>query len=246
MPLSLLSKSKFASTVGQQIGLPNLRATLITAVLVASGLFLSVVIRGQTHGVPYSRDFGPGFHALAPEFPYLGSFENIAEVNFYNKTVTMFDEDKHVLSKARLRNGWYEHRDKFLYETVKLDSVHYLPSQDATRQFALVLYTWFAAGGSSSTDGLAEVYALEAHQLKLVQQFSWDEHFETDNQYASFDKRSQSLTVRSGHYLPGDAHCCVSANDVVTLGWNGQRLVKKSLRVELTTYGRKNAKRLSP
>ena len=213
--------------------------------LVATTLCTRVASSGQTRGVPYDGDFGPGFYGLALDSPYPGSYESIAAVNFHDHTVTIFSEDKRVLSKAKLRNGWYEHRGKFDYETVKLDSVHYLPSQNTDRQFALVLYTWFFASGSSNTDGIAEVYALEAHQLKLVQQFSWDEHFETDRRYASFDKKSQNLILRSGHYLPGDAHCCISAVDVITLRWDGHRYAKSSVRVELSEYGRQSGRKLN-
>lgn len=214
--------------------------------LVATTLCTCVALSSQTHGVPYDRDFGPGFYELTLDSPYPGSYESIAAVNFHDHTVTIFGEDKQVLSKAKLRNGWYEHRGKTAYETVKLDSVHDLPSQDARRQFALVLYTWFAASGSSNTDGVAEVYALEDHQLKLVQQFSWDEHFETDKRYVSFDEKSQDLIIRSGHYLPGDAHCCISAVDVITLRWDGHRYAKRSVRVELSKYGRQSGKKLNP
>jgi len=224
----------------------NLLSRTFWTALVATTLCTCVALSGQTRGVPYDRDFGPGFYELALDSPYPGSYEGIAAVNFHDHTVTILGEDKHVLSKAKLRDGWYEHRGKSAYETVKLDSVHYLLSQDTDRQFALVLYTWFATSGSSNTDGVAEVYSLEAHQLKLVQQFSWDEHFETDERYASFDEKSQNLIVRSGHYLPGDAHCCISAVDVITLRWDGHRYARSSVRVELSKYGRQSGRKLNP
>lgn len=224
----------------------DLPTRAIWTALVATTLCACVALSGQTRSVPYDRDFGPGFYELALDNPYPGRYESIAAVNFQDHTVTIFGEDKRVLSKAELRNGWYEHRGKSAYETVKLDSIHYLPSQDTGRQFALVLYTWFAASGSSNTDGVAEVYALEAHQLKLVQQFSWDEHFETEKPYASFDEKSQDLIIRSGHYLPGDAHCCISAVDVITLRWDGQRYAKSSVRVEPSKHGRQGGRKLNP
>ncbi len=45
----------------------------------------------------------------------------------------------------------------------------------------------------------------------------WDEHFDTNKSYASFNEKSRTLIVRTAHYLPGNAHYCVSAIDVITL-----------------------------
>jgi hypothetical protein len=127
---------------------------------------------------------------------------------------------------------------------VKLDSIYYLLSEDSHRQFAFVLYTWFSAGGSSNTDGVAQIYELREGRLKSVQQLEWDEHFDTNHPYASFDEKSRTLTVRSAHYLPGDSHCCVSAADVVTLRWNGNRFLKKRVWVELSKSGEREGKKL--
>jgi hypothetical protein len=233
-------------TVAPLTRLPNFPKGFVAALLGAFILCACVGVVGQTRGVPYDRDRGPGFSELTLDSPYPGIYENIEAVDFRDHTLTIFDENKHSLIRAKLKDGRYEHRGKTEFDDVKLDSVYYLPSQDAERKFALVLYTWFAAVGSSNTDGIAEVYALEAHQLKLVQQFSWDEHFETDERYISFDEKSQTLTIRSGHYLPGDSHCCISAVDVVTLRWDGSRLAKRSVRVELSKYGRESGKKLYP
>lgn len=231
--------------MAEQLGFRNLRATVVTAVLFWSSLSLPVVMRGQTRGVPYDRDFGPGFYELALDDPQPGNYADIRAVNFHNRNITILDNNKHILSRAKLKNGWYEHRGKFLYETVKLDHVYYLSSENSESEVALVIYTWFAAAGSSNTNGIAEVYKLQHHQLKLLEQIGWDEHFETAKPYASFNKTSQTLTVRSGHYLPGDAYCCESADDVVTLRWDGEHLTQTSVSVELTKYGRENGKKLT-
>lgn len=224
----------------------NLLTRTFWTATVATTLCACGALSGQTHGIPYDRNFGSGFHEVALDSMYPGSYESIAAVNFNDHVVTIFDEDKQALNKAKLKNGWYERRGKSDYEAAKLNSVHYLASQDTDRQFALVLYSWFFVGGSSNTDGVAEVYALEATQLKLVQQFSWDEHFETNKGYTSFDDKSQNLVIRSGHYLPGDAHCCISAVDVITLRWDGHRYARSSVRVELSKYGQRSGRRLYP
>jgi hypothetical protein len=119
-----------------------------------------------------------------------------------------------------------------------------LPSEDSNSQFALVLYTWFSVGGSSNTDGAAQVFELKDHQLKIRQQFGWDEHFETDKKYATFSEKLRTLTVRSTHYMPGDAHCCVSAADVGALLWDGNRFTKRAVSVELSKFGVKSKRKL--
>lgn len=220
--------------------------TPVAVLLGAFILWTCVPVLGQSRGVPYDGDPGPLFFESKLNSPYPGSYANIESVDFREHTLTILGKDKHVLSRARLKDGRYEHRHRTWYETVKLDSVYYLPAQNPDRQAALVLYTWFSVSGSSGTEGIAEVYALEAQQLKLVQQLSWDEHFETDGRYASFDEKLQTLTVRSAHYLPGDSDCCVSAMDIVTLRWDGELFAKRSVRVELSTYGKANGKKLSP
>ena len=52
------------------------------------------------------------------------------------------------------------------------------------------------------------------------------------------------LTFPSAHYLHGDAHCCVSAIDIVEMHWNGRRFVQAARRTELSDYGKGEGKRL--
>lgn len=228
------------------IDMDNFTQRLVATLLGISTLWICAPAGGQTRGVPYDTDSGSGFSELELDNRYPGSYGNIGAVDFRAHTLTIFNKDKSVLIRASLKDGRYEHRGNIEYDDIKLNSVYYLRSQNGERKFALVLYTWFGAGGSSNTDGIAEVYALETHELKLVQQFSWDEHFETDKPYVTFDEKSQTLSMRSGHYLAGDSHCCVSAFDVVTLRWNGGPFAKRSVQVELSEYGRKNGKKLYP
>jgi hypothetical protein len=93
---------------------------------------------------------------------------------------------------------------------------------------------------------VAQIYELKDHQLKVRQQLGWDEHFHTikKKEYVVFNDKVRTLTVRSAHYLPGDAHCCISAADVVTLQWDGGRFIKKTVWVELSEYGVESKKKL--
>jgi len=60
----------------------------------------------------------------------------------------------------------------------------------------------------------------------------------------SFDAAKNELVIRSAHYVPGDAHCCVSAMDVVTLRWDGVRFVPVGIQTELSDYGKEAGKTL--
>jgi hypothetical protein len=193
-------------------------------------------IYAQSRGVPYDRSFGPTFYEINLNHSYPATYEQIEQVDFRNLTFEVFDERGKPEMKVKLKKGWYESRDNGGYETVKLDSIYYLPAEDANGQYAVVLYTWFYAGGSSNTYGIAQVFELLDHRLALKQQFEWDEHFDTTKPYASFNAKSTTLIVRTTHYLPTDAHCCVSAMDVVTLQWNGSHFTKKAVRTELSDY----------
>lgn len=103
----------------------------------------------------------------------------------------------------------------------------------------------FGAGGSSNSNGIAQVVGLANQQLTVSQQLDWDEHFDPKAPYVSFDEKSETFVFRSAHYLPGDAHCCVSAMDVVNLRWNGTRSVQSAVSTALTEYGIENQKELS-
>ncbi len=96
---------------------------------------------------------------------------------------------------------------------------------------------------SSSTEGLAKVFRLDAGRLTIVPGLDWDEHFDAKSKY-SFDARTNTLVVRAAHYLPGDAHCCVSAMDVFTLRWAGTTFAQASMKTELSDHGKRAGKTL--
>ncbi len=72
----------------------------------------------------------------------------------------------------------------------------------------------------------------------------WDTHFQTKEPTVSFDPGANALMVRTAHYIPGDAHCCVSAMDVITLRWDGTRFGQKDFKTELSDYGKAEGKTL--
>ena len=113
-----------------------------------------------------------------------------------------------------------------------LEEVDYLPvTGSSDPEYALVVFHWISVAGDSSTDGFAQVFWLADRALRVIQQLRWNEQFDTKEKY-TFNSRTNTLIVRSAHYLQGDAHCCVSAMDVFTLRWNGTAFEQASSATE--------------
>ena len=143
-----------------------------------------------------------------------------------------------------LKNGHYNHDEPLEHWSFDLDSVYYLSTSSSKGGSAVVLYTWFSAGGSSSQGGTAEVFTVSDGHLRSVLKIDWDTHFDAGQPTDSFDPGTNTLVIRSAHYIPGDAHCCVSAMDIVTFLWNGTRFVQAHVQTELSEYGRRDGKTL--
>jgi hypothetical protein len=125
------------------------------------------------------------------------------------------------------------------------ESIHRLPNSDPSiGDFALVILSWFAAAGSSTQGGNAKVFNVSGDRLCVVQEIDWDTRFETDKPTDSFDPSTNDLVIRSAHFIPEDARCCVSAVDMVTLRWNGTEFVPAGLQTELSVYGKSRRKTL--
>ena len=227
-----------------------LRAAIILCFLFALGgsLPLDCQVGGNNSSVPSDQDYGPGpsFHNLSTARAYSGTHRSIHEIDFRNLAIYVFDENGKSQWHFKLENGKREIQSRTEIDTMTLDSLHYLPSSGEPKgEYALVLFDWFAASGSSGSTGIAQVFEVLDHRLKVVQQVDWDQHFDSGAPYKSFDQKTSTLTFRSAHYLPGDAHCCVSAMDVVTLHWDGTRFVQTAISTELSEYGKSQGKTLA-
>ena len=187
----------------------------------------------QTSQVPYGLDTdgpGPTFTNDNTSLSYARSYSSIRKVDFRNIKIPFFDK-----ASFSLKNGHYKHDEPGEHWSIDLDSVYYLSTSSSSKgSSALVLYSWSAAGGSSSQGGIAEVLTVSDGQLRSVQKIDWDTHFQAGEPTDSFDPGTNTLVIRSAHYIPGDAHCCVSAMDVVTFRWDGTRFVQSSIQTELS------------
>ena len=88
------------------------------------------------------------------------------------------------------------------------------------------------------------VFTVANGHLRSVQEIGWDTHFQAGQPTESFDPGTKTLVIRSAHCIPGDAHCCVSAVDVVTFRWDGNRFVPTGIQTELSEYGKSMGKTL--
>jgi len=193
---------------------------------------------GQTTPAPSAPGpdaSGTTFSSAITAYACPGAFSSLRTVDFRNLTFPIFATDGKPTSSVPLKNGHFQHDQPGDHSTMDLSAVHYLaPSVNAPPVFALVLSRWFAAGGSSSSGGRAQVFSFSNGRLQVVQQIDWDTHFGATGPTESFDANSATLVIHSAHYLPGDAHCCVSAEDIVTYRWDGAHFIRTSIRTELS------------
>jgi len=209
-------------------------------------LFPIVAVFSQTSRVPYAPGTdgpGPTFTNDTTGLSYPGSYSSIRNVDFRNFNFPASDRAPTPAGSFSLKNGHYKVDEGYVHFSMDLDSVHYLSASTPSKgDFALVLFSWFAAGGSSSQGGTAQVFTVSKAHLRSVQKIGWDTHFQAGQPTDSFDPGTSTLVIRSAHYIPGDAHCCVSAMDIVTFRWDGSRFIQSSIQTELSAYGKKQGK----
>ena len=207
-------------------------------------LFLQVAVAfSQKSQVPYAPNSdgpGPTFTSENISLSYEGTYSSIRKVDFRNLRSPIFDVDGKPAGKISFKNGRYKSNDPGDHYSVGLESVYYLSNGVS----ALALYSWSDAGGSSSQGGTARVFTLSDGHLRSVQKIDWDTHFQAGQPTDSFDRTTNTLTIRSAHYIPGDAHCCVSAIDIVTFRWDGAHFVQSGIQTELSEYGKRDGKTL--
>jgi hypothetical protein len=208
---------------------------------------LVVPLSAQTSAVPYLHFSGPMYNLRPYSYLYPGNYGSIREVDFKNLTVTFWQDHNGRRLFLPLKNGKCEMDFHPGHTTIGLADVHYINSLESGQEHAVVLYEEDDVGGSSNQEGLAQVFALSHNRLRVMQQIIWDLHYGGPfGQLDTFDEKTGTLLVHSSHYMPGDAHCCVSAIDVVTYRWDGRKFVQASIRTELSDHGKREGKRLVP
>jgi len=145
--------------------------------LVCLGALLASLTEAQNPAIVDNPPSETAFENLRIQFSYPGTFQFVRRVDFQNLPVHLFDSSGEV-ETVLLRNGAYERHDQFGFEELSVESVRSLPDVSKSgRQYTLVVYREFYGGGSSNTDGLAQVFVLSQRRLQVTQQLKWDEHF---------------------------------------------------------------------
>lgn len=201
----------------------------------------------QKSPIPYQVYTGPYINQLLA-YKYSGAFHSIRQVDFPNLTLHEIALGEKP-AEFKLRNGKCQIDDKRYdsHTLVDLKAVHELTPARTNPEYALALYDLASFAGSSSSAGIAVVFELSNQRLKAVQQIDWDTDFGMTGPFSFFgslDDHTKTLTIREAHYLDFDAHCCVSAMDIVTFGWNGSRFVQTAIRTELTDFGKRQGKKM--
>ena len=214
----------------------------VTRVFAAAVLVIApCVLLGQSAAVPYGPDTGdPGqtFSSQLLSHLYSGNYSSIRKVNFRDFRLLDFDKSGKPVEGFSLQNGHYQHDKPGDHQTIDLEAVHYLTNADSrTGESALLLLSWFAAGGSSSQGGKADIFSVSSGRLQIIQEIDWETHSLGKQPAESFDTQTNNLVIRADHYVPGDAHCCISAVDVVTFHWDGTHFVQVDLHTELSEHG---------
>ena len=195
----------------------------------------------QVSSVPYAQFFGPDFDNVHVDTAYPGRYQSIEKVDFRNMRLIVFDRSGKTDTALQFRSGvrkWKEKNGDA--NEAKIEEVDYLTPAD---EYALVVFHWLSVSGGSDTDGFAQVFRLTGHELRVVQQLLWNEQFEIKDKY-TFDAATKTMTVRSAHYMPGDAHCCISAMDIFTLQWKDGGFTQTGVATELSDYGKREGKKL--
>ncbi|HLY63512.1 MAG TPA: hypothetical protein VKV95_22460 [Terriglobia bacterium] len=197
----------------------------------------------QSSSVPYGTQYGPMFLTSSASYKYPSTYKSIHEVDFRNLSLHTFGRKGKSLAKYNLKDGTCETDDQSNHCSIELESIHYLRTTTGIPELALVAYGASCVAGSSNTEGIAQTFKLEGHHLEVIQDIAWDENHGEWTTH-SFDEKTNTLVIRSSHYIPGDAHCCVSAIDDVSLLWNGSRFVQAGISTELSPYGKQAGKTL--
>ena len=209
-------------------------------------LLLASAYAQMTSPVPYCTQCDgsrPTFSNRVVSNTCPGTYRSLSSINFRNFRFLQFDQTGKPVDGFTLRNGHHELKEDLGYSENDLVFTHPL-GKSQSGESILVLLSWFAAGGSSSQGRNAKVFTLSNNRLRIVQEIDWDTHFQADGSTETFDPKTNALVIHSAHYIPGDAHCCVSAMDVVTFHWDGTHFVQTGIATELSAYGRSEGKTL--
>jgi hypothetical protein len=118
---------------------------------------------GQTSSVPYASNSdgpGPTFASQMVTVILPGQYSSIRRVDFRNL--------------KPLRYGRYSEDEDGVHYTEQLEKLYYLStSKSSSLPAALVLYSWFSVGGSSSQGERVQIFSLAGGTLRSTQRIGY-------------------------------------------------------------------------
>jgi hypothetical protein len=181
-----------------------------------------------------------------PSLEFNRTFEKLRGIDFRNLTFPDF---------AFLNRKWLKFRDGEFTEIGEhgrselwIREIHYLPKSKDGVDRAVILIDGTSVGGSSSNSGYVLVLELRNGVLQISQMIHADTDVlrgEDDPRSMVFSSKNGRLVVKSSHYEPGDAHCCISSIDVVSFRWTGMKFEQVSVKKVPSSYGLQKSKKPS-
>jgi len=167
---------------------------------------------------------GTSVDVTAREIPYgKEPVDSIRKVDFKNFRYSVVEGETH--SSFRLRDGKFKRRFDVGGEEISLDHVFYFRGNSAGPEWALVQLDWISAVGSSTGEGVLQVFKFEDKVLFMTQQLTYDLHARGTGM--DFNPKSGTLTVRA-RTNDDSPHCCPRSLDIVTYRWDGKSFKQKS------------------
>ena len=218
-------------------------------ITLAASLLLVPISAGQEQAEPKVEVLSPlpygekGYYEISkPEFVYRDRYQSFAGADVKNFVIHSFGGKRHLIC-GKLKAGYWESHEDLALNSLRLINSYPLPSSDPKLEFLLVIFEYNGVSGSSDSSGIVQVWKLSGSHLLIQQQIEYNTHFGGAGAYQKFSPEDQHLAVRASHYLPGDAHCCISAYDELTFHWTGSEY--RLARIETKRLNRSSGTRSS-
>ncbi len=216
------------------------RLTLINTIqLFKAPVTLSVLLLTLTPVFPTfllgkqpNTDKGFSIEVTEPNYSHQQSAHDLQRNTICGLRAIIFDSNGSIMDSARLRDCRFD-GDRRIQGTsgirehvsVELGFLHPLSRQDGAAT-AVADFHWGWIVASSSQSEAVQVFELSDHRLRIVQQIEFNVHHGWPRAGASFDPKTDLLTVRAVRNDPANGRCCPSILDVVAYRWSGNRFIE--------------------
>jgi len=158
------------------------------------------------------------FEIIFPNYSYTQPVASILEFDIRNQTLVLFDAGGKTAITARLQNGSFEeHHADGSYISINLGDVQYFDLYNEQPNHALATVKWIAAGASTSSSGLLQVFEIRGDRVVVTQQIRFNRLAEGTG--SSFNPETLQLTIKGVH---GGEHG-TTIIDTGKFRWDGKK-----------------------